>query len=139
MIYGKLGVTPLQVDIKCRIIRYWSSLICSIPEDTDNINTTKLASKVYYVLQELQYRNIVRSAWIENVRECLCTSGFSGIWYSQSFTSRKWLVASFTQRQKDLYIQSWMSDINALTDTNIYKHLKQGKVIILVFFQIIFV
>jgi hypothetical protein len=54
--------------IKNRVVSYWTRLM-----DNININeTTKLSSKLYIVLRELQDNNLVKSLWIENVKQYLC-------------------------------------------------------------------
>ena len=81
MIYGELGITPLHVDINSRAISYWARLLENIEDD----QTTKLASKLYLVSHELYNQRLLKSNWFDNIKQILCNSGYSGIWYSQSF------------------------------------------------------
>jgi hypothetical protein len=122
MIYGELGITPLEVDIKSRTISFWSKLIDNI----NNNENTKLASKVYLLVYNLYIENSLKSQWFDNLKHILCHSGYSGIWYSQSFFSSKWLVKSAQQKLKDHFIQKWHSDIEKTSQTNIYKHTKSS-------------
>ena len=46
MIYGELGVTPLEIDIKTRILSFWANFI----EGTEN---DKLSSTVYGIIYEM--------------------------------------------------------------------------------------
>ena len=83
MIYGETGVLPLSVHIKHRVITFWARLIENINSD----EPTKLSSKVYIFLRKLHIDNKVKSLWIENVKQYLCETGFSGIWYIESFSN----------------------------------------------------
>lgn len=121
MIYGETGVLPLSVHIKHRVITFWARLIENINSD----QPTKLSSKVYIFLRKLHIDNKVKSLWIENVKQYLCETGFSGIWYIESFSNSKWLIKTTFQKLKDIYSQNWRSELNNTSDTNVYKYIKK--------------
>lgn len=121
MIYGETGVTPLIVHIKNRVISYWTRIIENIYSDKN----TKLVSKIYITIHELQNQHKIKSQWIENVKQYLCSTGFSGVWYSQKFISGKWLIKTTLQKLKDIFIQTWQAEINQTSDTNLYKYINQ--------------
>ena len=50
MIYGELGIMPLNIDIQTRIISFWSKLI-------ENDNPIKLSITMYTIIYELSNRN----------------------------------------------------------------------------------
>ncbi|MCG8112265.1 MAG: reverse transcriptase domain-containing protein [Candidatus Thiodiazotropha taylori] len=79
MIYGELGIMPLLTDINARIISFWTRLIENIE------NHDKLSSEIYDIIYELYSTKNIKSNWIDNIKNVLCSLGFSGIWYSQSF------------------------------------------------------
>ena len=79
---------------------------------------------MYMLIQELVSKNKIKSPWIDNIKNILCSSGYSGIWYSQSFTNAKWLIKSSYQKLKDSFIQNWHSEIERTSNTNIYKLFK---------------
>ena len=83
MVYGKLGITPLKVDISTRIVSFWSKLV-------NNIENSKLFSLIYNILFVLYNAKQIKSQWIENVKDLLCEFGFSGIWITQSFLNSKY-------------------------------------------------
>ena len=66
----------------------------------------------------------LKSPWLDNVKHLLCSHGYSGIWYSQSFINAKWLINSFTQKLKDSYIQKWYSSVNISSSNNNYRLFK---------------
>jgi hypothetical protein len=120
MIYGEIGVTPLIVHIKNRVISYWTRIIENINSDKN----TKLVSKIYITIHELQNQHKIKSQWIENVKQYLFSTGYSGVWYSQNFISGKWLIKTTLQKLKDIFIQTWQAEINQTSDTNLYKYIK---------------
>ena len=121
MVYGEIGITPVSVDIKNRIVSYWTKLINNINETNNNNIQQKISSRTYIILHDLASKNKIKSLWIDNIKNILCNSGYSGIWYSQSFIYSKWLVKSSHQKFKDMFIQDWLSDIQRSSNTNIYK------------------
>jgi hypothetical protein len=120
MVYGETGVYPIHIDIKSRIISFWANIL----ENGSANVIPKLSVNVYKLLYGLHEAKQFESRWISNVKNLLCSSGFSGIWYSHSFCSKTWLIKSFNQRIKDNYIQKWKSDIENTSNTNIYKLIK---------------
>lgn len=117
MIYGELGITPLYVDIQTRLISFWCKLV-------ENYEACRLSSIVYNAVYVLQQHKQIKSQWIDTVKNTLCSQGFSGIWYSQSFISSIWLEKAITQKLKDVFIQNWTSQLNASSCSNIYKTFK---------------
>ena len=117
MIYGELGIKPIQVDIETRTIAFWAKLI-----EADMHN--KLSSAIYTVIYEMTKEKKIKSFWIENIKTLLCSLGFSGIWYSQSFFNKKWLVKAVHNKLNDLFIQKWLENIRLTSNSNFYKIFK---------------
>ena len=117
MIYGELGAAPLYIDIQTRIISFWCNLI-------QNSEKNKLSSIVYKAIYELQSQKEIKSKWIENVKNILCSNGFSGVWYSQSFINSTWLQKALKQKLNDIFIQNWNSQVQSTSESNIYKIYK---------------
>ena len=117
MIYGELGVTPLSVDMKTRILSYWAKLL-----ESREIN--KLSSTVYNKLYEMYKAKTIKSVWIENVKTTLCSVGFSGFLDNQNFINTVWFTKSKNQRLKDQFIQKWTSDIDITSQSNTYRIFK---------------
>ena len=66
MVYGELGATPLDIDIKSRMLTFWARL-CSRDKH-------KISSTIYSLLYTLD-----KSEWIETVKTTLNNCGFSGL------------------------------------------------------------
>ena len=117
MIYGELGATPLYIEIQSRIISFWAKLIV-------NKENAKLSSTVYAAIYSLHERNKMKSQWIDNVKNILCSNGFSGVWYSQSFTNSTWLLKASKQKLIDIFIQNWTTQVQSASESSIYKLYK---------------
>ena len=117
MLYGELGIMPLEVDIHTRIISIWSKLI-------QHDATYRLSKMMYHIVYTLSNGNQIKCKWIEYVKELLCSLGFSGIWYDQTCTSKLWIVKAAKMKLKDLFIQKWRSGIDIMSSSNFYKIFK---------------
>ena len=102
MIYRELGATPLYIDIQSRLISFWAKLIL-------NTDKAKLSSTVYAAIYSLREANEIKSQWIDNVKNIRCTSGFSGVWYSQSFNNSTWLIKAVKQKLRYIYTKLELS------------------------------
>ena len=117
MIYGELGIMPISSDIKTRFISFWCKLI-------ENYENFKLSSHLYKVVHAMHEHKYLKSAWIDNIKHLLCSLGFSGIWYTQSFISSNWLIKATKQKIKDIYIQDWNSTLSISSSSNNYRLFK---------------
>jgi hypothetical protein len=120
MVYGELGITPISLDINSRILSFWSNLV----EYQNGNMQSKLSAQVYSLLHGMHSEKKVKSFWLDNIKHVLCSLGYSGVWYSQSFLNRKWLIASIKQKLKDTFVQNWYSEISRTSDSNLYKMFK---------------
>ena len=107
MVYGKLGVTPLVLHAKSRMIMFWARIYksSSIP---------KLSNILYQFIFDLYNRNIYISPrgfqpWKIHWKVVF----FSGVWDNQLIPEN---INSFKkklqQRIKDQFFHHWTSEIN---------------------------
>ena len=105
MMYGKLGITHLDIDIKDRMIVYWAKLV--------NEDQSKISHMIYFLLYKLDEFNIFKLNWLSSIRYTLNDSGFPGIWLAQSLPCS---VSTFRNilklRLKDQFIQKWHESIS---------------------------
>ena len=105
MVYGELGITPLDIDIKARMITYWAKLV--------NEDQSEISHMIYTLLYKLDEFNIFKSNWLSSIRCTLNDSGFPGIWLAQSLPCS---VSTFRNilklRLKDQFIQKWHESIS---------------------------
>ena len=103
MVYGELGVYPLHVYAKSRIINYWARLLTG-PQN-------KLSVVLYKTILKLYQEGNSTFKWLNNVKAILDNNGLSNIWKNQTFPSLAWLKNSISQRSKDQFVQNWHSQI----------------------------
>ena len=89
MTYGELGVKPILIDIKTRVVSFWSRLLT----ETEN----KLSSLMYKIEYQMHKNKQIKSEYINNVENIINTCGFSGIWESQSLSNSKWFKLAILQ------------------------------------------
>ena len=81
---------------------------------------------MYRLIYSLSTKNIFNSKWILLVKSILNNSGFSHVWTKQDAGSGN--TPSFkhtlSQRLKDQFIQSWLSDINNSSTCSNYRIFK---------------
>ena len=70
MIYGELGILPLEVDIKSRIAAFWSKL--------HNVESKQLSSNLYFNMFNNQ--NQVKCKWLKKVKQLIMTNGYGFLW-----------------------------------------------------------
>ncbi|MCW4343991.1 MAG: reverse transcriptase family protein [Candidatus Thiodiazotropha endolucinida] len=112
MIYGELGIFPLTLEIRHKVLSYWCKTISD--SNIETLGTQKLSTYVYSLIYNMQQSQKLNSQWLSCVKEHLCKLGFSGIWENQNVNNIKWLTAALKQKLHDQYIQEWL----ALSDTS---------------------
>ena len=116
MVWGELGIQPLDNIIKNRILNYW----CKVVNDKqDRINHL-----MYKLMVELDKKNIYHSPWIVYVRTSLNQLGFSEYWLNQNVPSPNYFRNIVKLRIKDQFAQLWSSKINELRKYANYKFFK---------------
>ena len=117
LIYGETGVYPVNVLVKMRLIRFWSSLISNKAE--------KYSSKLYDILFNLYKKGIYFSKWVQAIKDILIETGFDCVWESQSFISRDTLCKNVNQVLKDNFQQEWREALEQSNKCLFYRNFKQ--------------
>lgn len=119
MVYGELGVMPVDIDIKSRLIGYWARLISG--------HQNKISNMVYLLLYKLDVLKLFHSDWINTVKTTLNLSGFSGIWLNQCLPySVAHFKTIFKIRLKDQFIQKWQTGISEGGKCTVYRIIKSS-------------
>ena len=118
MIYGELGIMPIYIDIKTRVISYWSKTISMSDQPT------RLSYFLYKILYNMHKNKLVNSLYIENVKSILESCGFSGVWHSQDTENPKWLSLAISQKLKDQYLQTWSATVDKTSSATNFKLYK---------------
>ena len=117
MVYGELGVVPLDVDIILRMLTYWARLCLG--------DKHKIFNTIYSLLYTLDEKNIYKSEWIQTVKTTLNYCGFSVFWLNQTLPcSIEAFKQSVKLRLKDQFIQKWQESISQRGKCTIYRIIK---------------
>ena len=116
MIYGELGIYPLEVDIKTRIISFWSKLL--------DFDSNKLSSMVYQVNKCLFDNKKCKPPWLEQVKNLIEKNGFGNIWTAPQQVHKKWFCLAFKQKLKDTFLQNWESLLSKSSSGTNYRIFK---------------
>ena len=74
MVYAEVGTPPI-VNIKSRVLLFWSSLIIC----NENNGCNKMSSILYRILLKLYVLNAYTSPWLKFVKDTINNIGLSGI------------------------------------------------------------
>ena len=74
MVYGELGIYPMEVMVKCKIVLFWNNFLCK---------SNKLSSILYKLMFKLHDRNPSHFKWISYVKSIFDDTGLSFIWNDQ--------------------------------------------------------
>ena len=116
MIYGELGRLPIAIDIKIRMVSYWSKLV--------NGKQSKLSSILYRLTRQSNENYSIQYSWINCVKTILNDCGFSLIWDSEQFFNNEWLKYIVKQRLTDQFAQNWNSVVFHSTKSINYRIFK---------------
>lgn len=117
IIYGELGVYPLDITIKCRMINYWIRIIMG--------KNTKLSYVMYNCLLQLHRSGMYISPWLECIRNICIECGIVGVWITQTVNNPEWFGKAVQQKLRDLWITKWYGNVATRGICNTYKLYKQ--------------
>ena len=103
-IYGELGIFPITTEIQTRIISFWSKLI-------ENSAQYKLSPTVYYTVYNMHENRHLKSQWLDNVKNLLCSHGYSGL--SHDVAVIQWITSCHKNRMTTRYITFWRVHITS--------------------------
>ncbi len=86
MVYGKLGVYPLNIYIKCKMTGYSTRMISG--------KLTKLCFLMYRCLLHLDRSGTHTSPWLACIKNICGVCGMSWLWLSQSVPNVTWVKKS---------------------------------------------
>ena len=118
MVYGELGVFPLDIYIKSRMIGYWSRLISG--------KNSKLSYVMYQCLLQLDRLGLFTSPRLACIKNVCNDCGFPGMWLLQEFPNTLWVKKAVEQRLKDQWLVTWHHNLNTKSLCNNYRILKNN-------------
>ncbi len=118
MVYGELGVYPLIIYIKCKIIGYWARMISG--------KETKLCFVMYRFLLHLDRLGIYILPWLACIKDICDECGMSWLWLSQSVPNVIWVNEAVELRLRDQWITTWRSNIETKSLCSNYRIIKMN-------------
>ena len=115
LVYGELGRYPLDINIKCRMLCFWSRLM----------TTEKLSSKIYKLLLKLYANENSQTLYVKNIQTILDNIGLSFIFRNQIPVNIIWIKTHVKQILIDQFIQHLRSEIGNSSRCHLYSLLNQ--------------
>ena len=75
MVQGELGVKPLIISAKCRMLNFWLKLITG--------KQTKCSVVLYRIMREKFDKNTLKSSWMKAIKDLLDQCGLTFVWNNQ--------------------------------------------------------
>lgn len=111
MIYGELGRYPVSINIKCRMISFWSRLILGKQQ--------KISLGIYkYMLNHPRYE----FKWLNKIKDILISVGRNDLWLNQQASIN--LHKHVKQILIDQFKQKWFSELDHSNKSRFYKSIK---------------
>ena len=117
-VYGEVGVFPLSIERKMRVIKYWLKLTRM------NESTNCYIKMIYNELLLLSVQDPSVTTWATLVKDMLQRSGFGHYWLQQRVQNEEKFLTMFKQRLQDMYMQDWRGEVSITSDHRLYKHVK---------------
>ena len=119
-VYGELGVLPMIVERKIRVVKFWLKIIRSL-----NMNENYV-QKVYKELIEVNDKYPESVTWVSQVKNMLETCGMGFAWRNQFVFNEEQFLKIFKQRTIDMFLQEWGAQVNMTSDNRLFKNLKRS-------------
>ena len=116
-VYGELGVYPLHVERKYRIIKFWLKIL--------NSSTDSYMKKIYLDLLMFNVDFPGKVTWVSLLKKMLFEYGFGDVWMWQYVGNDRLFLSQFRQRLYDVYKQEWRIQISETSQHRLYMHIKQ--------------
>ena len=117
MVYGELGITPVTLLTKSRVLCYWSKVL--------NAKNDKICKLLYNTALFFHNNNIIISPWISFVKNCLDELGMSEYFVNQHVDNVNHFKLLVKSRLYDQFLQHWHETINNSPKCLVYRMYKK--------------
>ena len=114
MVFGELGRLPLEIQVKLRMVSFWSKLVH---------DENKLSSILYKLIFSINNNERNGSKWLKFIKSVLDNTGMGYI-YTEQYIDFKCYKQELKQNLCDQFIQKWFSDIRNSSRGQFYKLFK---------------
>ena len=98
MLYAELGITPIDIHIKSRMIGFWLKLV--------NSEDTKLCKTMYNLMQS-ELQSNPQYKWLNSIKDILISVGRADLFTQSSINNPELVKIQIIQTLNDLNIQEW--------------------------------
>ena len=117
MIYGETGVYPIEILIKVKMIKFWSTLV--------NANLPKYSCRLYEVLHRLFLHDNGYSKWLQTIQKLIVNAGYDCVWDSQRFLNQDLFCKNMALSIKKDFEIIWKDSLFQSSKCIFYKEFKQ--------------
>ena len=117
MVFGELGVYPVEVYIKCKTIGFWLQIISG--------KQSKLSYLMYKCLLELDMNGVYTSPWIKYVKGIINDCRMSSVWLTQNVNNTNWFKKKIESILKDQWITWWNSNLRNKSICSTYRMYRE--------------
>ena len=102
IIYAELGITPIEIHVKSRMIGFWLSII-----NSENSKFSKITYNIMFndASQGHNYK------WLNHIRQILISTGRYELLSKTFIDNPKAVKVKITQTLTDLYVQEWHTKV----------------------------
>ena len=102
IIYAELGITPIEIHVKSRMIGFWLSII-----NSENSKFSKITYNIMFndASQGHNYK------WLNRIRQILISTGRYELLSKTFIDNSKGVKVKITQTLTDLYVQEWHTKV----------------------------
>ena len=118
MLYAELGITPIEVHIKSRMIGFWIKLV--------NSDDIKLSKTMYHIMQS-EIESNPQYKWLNFIRNILISVGKVDLFNAYNIENPKSTKSQIIKSLNDLYIQKWHSETEESSKGTNYKLFKDNQ------------
>ena len=116
MIYGELGVFPLDIKIKTKMLSFWATLITG--------KASKISATLYRFMLHETVMHGYKFKWLTDIVDTLNKLGMGNYWLNQNIMNKNAFVHSVSKRLKDQYRQIWNDNLNVYPKCITYRIFK---------------
>lgn len=115
MVYGELGRFPLDINIKLRMVSFYSRMMK---------NENKLSSIMFKLLLNLHQNGTCYSKWIAYVKSIFDECGLSYVFMNQQYIDISLYKPIIKQTLRDQFIQKWFQSLAESSRGSFYSIFK---------------
>ena len=119
-VYGELGVYPMIIERKVRVIKFWLKILKSLN------NNENYVQKIYKELITINIEFPMHVTWVSQLKNLLETCGLGYAWQNQFIDNETQFISLFKQRVRDIFVQDWAAQVALTSNNRLYKSIKHS-------------